>query len=278
MKIGHVDVGPDRFPVAVDGEGPPVLFVHGAPGDWRTFAPHAALLADRYRCITFTQRWFGTSGWREDGPPFGTSAHAADLIALVQALDVGRVALVAWSYGAHPAMAAAVERPDLFSGLFVYEPGFATFITEPSHHAAYKADAERAWGLVFAASQTGDGEQLLRARWDASGGDGSFDSLPDAAKDELRAGIPALFKLLRQTPPAPVTAEALAGMQIPAAGAWGAGSRPCYTIPSEAAADAIGGERQEVPDAGHLWPAFDPDGFARLVGSWLDRLGEGGAL
>ena len=263
MTVGHLQVGKDRFPVAVQGDGPPILFVHGAPGDWRTFAPHAALLADRYRCITYTQRWFGTAEWREDGPPFGTEAHAADLIALAEALDMSKLALVAWSYGAHPAMAAAIERPDLFSTLFVYEPGFGTFIRDAERWARYRSDADAAW---------------VRAMWDASGGAGAFDDLPAGQQAMLRDSLPALHRLLDQTPPVPLGWDDLNRVKMPAVVSWGRQSRPCFTIPSAEAADCLNGSRFPIEGAGHLWPQQQPEGFTRVVDHWLGMLREEGRL
>ena len=124
-------VGADVFPYADVGRGRPILFLHAAPGDHRMWQPHMALLADRWRCLAYTQRWFGTESWRPDGPPFGSATHATDLVNFVTALDIGPVALAAWSYSGHVALAAALARPDLFTSLFVYEPGFATYVTDP---------------------------------------------------------------------------------------------------------------------------------------------------
>jgi pimeloyl-ACP methyl ester carboxylesterase len=274
MSVGYLEVGADRFPVAIQGEGVPILFVHGAPGDWRTFAPHAALLSDRYRCITYTQRWFGTAQWRADGPAFGTQAHADDLIALAEALAIPQLNLIAWSYGAHPAFHAAIERPDLFASLLVYEPGFATFVDDFYLKKQYSQDSEAAWGPVFAARSSDEPDAMLRAMWDASGGAGSFDSLPEEQKNMLRDSAPALPMLLDQTPPIPITWTQLDRLQIPTAVAWGQQSRACYLIPSQAAAECIGGNRFEIAQVGHLWPHTHPEGFAKVVDHWLGPLRE----
>jgi len=270
MSVGYLQVGPDRFPVAIQGEGLPILFVHGAPGDWRTFARHAALLSDRYRCITYTQRWFGTAEWRAEGPAFGTQAHAEDLIALAEALDIPQLNLVAWSYGAHPAFHAAIERPDLFASLLVYEPGFATFVEDRFVRSEYQADADAAWQPVFAARGAAEPDAMLRAMLDASGGAGAFDALPEEEKEMLRDSAAALPLLLEQTPPIPITCADLQRLEIPTGIASGRQSRPCFLIPSHAAAECIRGNRFEITDVGHLWPATHPEGFANVVDYWLD--------
>ena len=276
-SVGHLEVGPDRFPVAIQGEGRPILFVHGAPGDWRTFAPHASLLADKYRCITYTQRWFGAEEWREDGPPFGTGFHTDDLIAFAEELGE-RPALVAWSYGAHVAFTAALVRPDLFSALLAYEPGFGTFVTEPVLLSQYLRDVKTAWAPAFAARDRGDKFGVSKAMWEASAGEGSFSRLSDEQRAIVEDSEPALMRLLDQQPPVAITCQQLNQMQVPVTIAMGTRTRPCFEIPSRAAATCINGDLFEIEGEGHNWPIENPAGFTRVIDQWLTRLAEAGSI
>lgn len=277
-SVGHLEVGRDRFPVAIQGEGRPILFVHGAPGDWRTFAPHAALLADKYRCITYTQRWFGAEEWREDGPPFGTGFHTDDLIALAETLGGEPPVLVAWSYGAHVAFTAALVRPDLFSALLAYEPGFGTFITEPVLLSQYLKDVREAWGPAFAARERGDSFGVAKAMWEASAGEGSYSALNDEQRAIVEDSQPALMRMLDQQPPVAINCQELNQMKIPATIAVGARTRPCYEIPSRAAAACINCDLFEIEDEGHLWPVENPAGFTRVIDQWLTWLKQAGTI
>ena len=114
-----VVIGPDPFSYVDQGSGPPVLFLHGALGDLRTWLPHIQAVSAQFRCIAYTQRYFGTQSWRNNGPPFGVATHADDLIALVEALGLTPVSLVGWSYTGHVALHAALQRPDLFAAFFM---------------------------------------------------------------------------------------------------------------------------------------------------------------
>ena len=84
------------------GSGRPVIFLHGALGDLRTFAPHAEMLASRYRAIAYTQRYFGSRAWPEAGPPLGIETHAQDLVNFIDTLGIG----------AHAVERAALTRED----------------------------------------------------------------------------------------------------------------------------------------------------------------------
>src|SRR5690606_30757590 len=75
---------------------------------------------------------------------------------------------------------AAVERPRLMRSLFVYEPGFPTWVSDPEQLREVSADAERMFGPASAAVQRGDNEAAVRALIDGSSGrDGYFDSQPE---------------------------------------------------------------------------------------------------
>jgi pimeloyl-ACP methyl ester carboxylesterase len=272
MTVGYLEVGPDRFPVASQGDGTPILFVHGAPGDWRTFARHAALLSDRYRCVTFTQRWFGTAEWRADGPAFGTRTHADDLIKVAEALDMGQINLVAWAYGAHPALSAAIERPELFSSLIVYEPDFGTHITDTPSKIRFENDLLAAWEPVVVARRSADLEVVLRALIDSSGGPGAYDALPEREKAILRDSRAAASLLVNPPEPAPITCTDLQRLDMPTSVGWGGQSQPRFAISSEAAADCIGSERFQIGGVGHLWPMTHPEGFTKVIDYWLSQL------
>jgi pimeloyl-ACP methyl ester carboxylesterase len=88
--------------VAECGAGPPLLLLHGWPEFWFTWAKIMPRLADRFRLIAPDLRGFGAT----DKTPAGYSdkmtadQHAADLLALLDALDLPQTGLVAHDIGA----------------------------------------------------------------------------------------------------------------------------------------------------------------------------------
>src|SRR6266567_4277199 len=63
------------------GTGAPVVFVHGAFSDLRFWEPQRQAVAQQYRFIALTQRYFGTTPWPDDGKHFAATTHASDLAA-----------------------------------------------------------------------------------------------------------------------------------------------------------------------------------------------------
>lgn len=256
---------------------PAIVFVHGGLTDLRVWHPHRVAIGTRYRTIAYTQRYHGAGPWGEGWPRYGVNTHSSDLVALLEALEVGPVHLVAWSYAGHVAFDAALRRPGLFRSLFVYEPGFATYVVEQSARDAAQQDAMAAFGPAFACASAGDITGALRLMVGASGQSADyFDSQPDrvrAIQMENARTIPEL--LFRQEAPPHITCEQLACLRVPAAVARGADSRPMYAIVSEAAQRCIGGSSHlVVPGRNHMWPDEDPAGFVEALLGFIRRLAQ----
>ena len=105
------------------GEGEPVVLVHGSIADGRVWRFQVAALIDAgFQPITFTRRYFGTHPWQDEGKMFTEDIHADDLAAFVDALGLGPVHVVTWSAGGPVAMLAALKNPKLFRSMAHYEP------------------------------------------------------------------------------------------------------------------------------------------------------------
>lgn len=122
--------------------GATLVFLHGAVTDLRLWDRHRALIGRRHRTIACTLRYHGEmasrADWPADWPPYGAQTHADDLIELLDRLGTGPVVLVAWSYAGHVAFQAALQRPGLFRGLFVHEPGVPSYVDDPQSLAAWQ--------------------------------------------------------------------------------------------------------------------------------------------
>jgi len=261
----------DVFEYSDVGDGRPILFLHGALGDLRTWQGHGAALSDRYRCIAYTQRYFGRTSWRDDGPPFGVATHAEDLIAFVEALGLAPVYLVAWSYAGHVAFQAALRRPDLFRRVMVYEPGVPSYVPDPEELTAFGRDAQLIYGSIAGAVKNGDLDEAARLMIDGSGGDGYLDRQSPEYRTIIRDNISSLPRLMAQDPPPKITCEDLSALKMPVSIVHGSLTRPVFSIPSRAAARCIRHARHlEIPGVGHLWPQESPREFSAVVEE-LDR-------
>lgn len=114
---------PDGTPIAVhsQGEGPPVVLVHGTACDHRVFARLSRRLAPRFTVHALDRRGRGASG---DAGPYALDREAEDAAAVCQALadELGRpVNLLGHSLGGVIALEASADA-DVVERLVVYEP------------------------------------------------------------------------------------------------------------------------------------------------------------
>lgn len=101
-----VEANHARFWVEQRGDGPPIVFLHFGLGDWRVFEPQVRALADTFRCVAYDRRFVG----RTEAPnePYD---DVADVIGVLDALAIERVALVRLSGGGSLALSVAAAYP-----------------------------------------------------------------------------------------------------------------------------------------------------------------------
>ncbi|MCM2387762.1 alpha/beta fold hydrolase [Streptomyces albipurpureus] len=112
----------DGTPIAWEqrGEGAPLLLISGALCTGATDAPLAALLAPRFRVITYDRRGRGNSG---DSPTYAVQREIEDLAAIID--EVGEnVSVHGMSSGGGLALRAAAAGLPI-NQLSVYEPPFS---------------------------------------------------------------------------------------------------------------------------------------------------------
>ena len=98
ITVGNENSTPVELYYEDHGTGQPVVLIHGYPLDGHSWERQArALLAAGYRVITYDRRGFGQSSKVGSGYDYDT--FAADLSALLEALDLREVVLVGFSMG-----------------------------------------------------------------------------------------------------------------------------------------------------------------------------------
>ena len=92
-----------------EGDGEPILFVHGTP-TWSFEYRHLiAALRGRHRCVALDHLGFGLSE-RPAGASYTPEAHAARLLAVRRPAGARRFTLVVHDFGGPIALPLALER------------------------------------------------------------------------------------------------------------------------------------------------------------------------
>lgn len=129
---------PERFQVPVRGgeltvgqwgdSGPQVLAIHGITTCHMQWPLVGRELQDEMRVIAPDLRGRGGSG--ELPGPFGMKAHADDMVAVLDHLDIDRAVVVGHSMGGYVAAVLAMYYPERVSSLVLIDGGF-TYLDPP---------------------------------------------------------------------------------------------------------------------------------------------------
>ena len=103
--------GADLF-YTVEGNGPPVLLVHGYTCDGQDWAHQVPALAPNYRVITVDLRGHGHSSAPDAPDTYTPKGYAADLAELLDYLDAKPAIAIGHSMGGATVVALAVEHPE----------------------------------------------------------------------------------------------------------------------------------------------------------------------
>src|SRR6266498_3519408 len=104
------------------GQGPPLVLVHGTLVDYRYWTAQMDPFAERYRVIAVSLRHHYPNASTGDQSDYGPRVHAADVAALVRTVASGPVHLVGHSYGGLVALLLARDHPGLAQSLVLEEP------------------------------------------------------------------------------------------------------------------------------------------------------------
>jgi pimeloyl-ACP methyl ester carboxylesterase len=93
------------------GRGTPVVFIHEYAGDYRSWEPQMRYLGRQRRCVTYSQRGYPPSGVPFDPARYSQDIVRDDVIAVMDALDIGKAHVVGHSMGAYTALHVGIRYP-----------------------------------------------------------------------------------------------------------------------------------------------------------------------
>ncbi|TFV85811.1 alpha/beta hydrolase [Blastococcus sp. CT_GayMR16] len=248
--------------VTDDGDGkPPVLLLHPWAGSRRSFAALLPLVVPRARAIAVDLRGHGDADKPSAGYELPTLA--ADVVATLDALQLGQVVLVGASSGGYVAQQVAVAAPDRVAGLILAgaprdlrgRPPFVTeleTITDP---------VDPAWVRAFTAGFT-DLDRLPSWYVDLM--------VDDALRLPASIWMATFHGLTSSVPPTDIGVIKAPTLVI-------SGERDGL-LGREQTADLVsaipGAQWIEYPDTGHLVLEEQPVRLAADVVSFIDGLSE----
>jgi pimeloyl-ACP methyl ester carboxylesterase len=267
--------GPDG-PIAgtVDGDGPPLLLLHGGPA-MTDYMSGLDAETGGWRRIRYQQRGLAPSTLTG---PFTVENHVADAIAVLDELGVDRAVLLGHSWGGFLGLHLALAVPDRVAGLVSVDPLGAVGdggVTEMGQHLDERMLPENAEAFAAVAERLGgpepdddDATEALRLRWPGYFGDPAV-ILPFSPdwRVSLAAYAGAFGSVMEHLTGG--FAGKLAGIDIPVVFVLGEKSPMPVSQGEQTAALLPRAEVMIVPGGGHL-PWFEQPGS---IAEALGRLG-----
>jgi haloalkane dehalogenase len=262
LRLAHVD----------EGEGRPVLLLHGEPTWsflWRKVIP--PIRDSGARCIAPDLPGFGRSDKPTDIDWYSYDRHTAAIAALLDELDLRDVTIVVHDWGGPIGLRVAVEHAERISRLVILDTGLFTGAQRMTdawlafHDFVARTEDLPIGMLVRGACAQDPGEHVIAA-YDAP--------FPDVAS---KAGARAFPLLIPQTPDAPGAAAgarvlaALRDDRRPTLMLWGAEDPVLPLATGERFAAAIGREPpRAIEGASHFLQEDAGEQIGSLVAEWLD--------
>lgn len=125
-----------------EGRGTPLVFIHGAMGDWRAWAAQWPAFTPHFDCISYSRRYSFPNRNDMPSPDHGALHEAQDLVLLMDAMGIERAVLVGSSYGAFTALALAVASAPRVHAVVAVEPPMMKYASRTAEGQAV-ADAFR---------------------------------------------------------------------------------------------------------------------------------------
>jgi pimeloyl-ACP methyl ester carboxylesterase len=204
--LKRVDVNDTSLAYVEAGHGAPVVLVHGAFGDYRTWSGEMDDFSAQYHVIAYSLRHHYPDTWTEG--EYSVRVHVADLTAFLQTLNLGPVHLVGHSYGGVIVANVAKDHPELIHSVILAEATIISLIANNEEAKPLLAQIGKEAKSVRDAVQNGELDQAITLLMDAvNAPNGGFKGLPSNFQSGMLQNTSTLKPYFGSPPPPTFTCE-----------------------------------------------------------------------
>ena len=251
------------------GDGEPLVLVHGALGDLRSWEALVADFATHYRVIAYSRRWHCPNSRETRDACYTVEVHVGDLTALLQ--QQGPSHLVGYSYGAAICAIVALQQPGLVRSLVLAEPSLLSLLESNPTSAKVLSQATAATTQVLTQVQQNQYESALQDYLEIILGPRGFERLPQRARAVMFENLHTLEPMLNGMHASqPFTAEHAARITAPALLLDGGQSPPLFRLVQDELHRSLpNAQRIALPAVSHGLYLENPEAFSRAVLGFL---------
>jgi pimeloyl-ACP methyl ester carboxylesterase len=249
------------------GEGEPVVFVHGSASDLRAWEQQLPAVGRAHRTIAYSRRFARPN---EDIDPEADDPmlpHVEDLATFLREIDAAPAHLVGNSWGAFISLLTAVRHPDLVRTLVLEEPPVLSlfvstpprpaqllrlFATRPRTAIAILKFGAGTIAPAQKAFQRGEDDEAMRTFGHGVLGKEPFERLPEARKEQMRENLNTVRAQLLGAGFPPLGDDDVRGIRVPVLLLTGERSPSVLLRLTDRLEELLPiVERVEIPDASH---------------------------
>lgn len=259
MRMHHLD----------EGEGEPILLMHGEPTWSYLYRRMIPPLTSRFRCVAPDYLGFGRSDKPLRIEDYTYDLHAASIRAFVEALDLRDITVVVQDWGGPIGLRVATEMPERFKRLVVLNTGLFGSRNWPTpgfmnwRNFAERVGMDMPVGRIIQGATSTELDEAILAAYEA----------PCPVR-ESKAGVAAFPLLVPLSAEEPAAAamlkvmESLRGWTIPTLVCW-SDSDPVFPLKAGHAMASLlpgsGGQVHELSGASHMLQEDRGEEIARLI-------------
>jgi len=256
-----------------EGQGVPIVFIHGLLGDWRSWQPQwSAFLAGGYRCISYSRRYSFPNANKIASTDHSVLVDVADLDGLLDVLGIPEAILIGTSYGAFTALAFAVHKPQRSIALVATEAPMMKYADFSKEGAILRVEFEKKSEAAGRAFLQGNEEEAVRLMTEAINGRAPSTANTAIALQRRVENANAMRALMISADPFPLlTPEQLQAISSPTLLVVGERTRPIHAAVFRNVCAAMPQAHiVQVYGAGHGVHRDKPDEFNAIALQFLN--------
>jgi pimeloyl-ACP methyl ester carboxylesterase len=268
LHVKRVPINDIELEYEIRGDGPPMLFIHGAnlAGGLSALSRHE-VLSEQVQAIRYHRR--GMAGSTRGSGPINVERQAGDALGLLDALGIERAHVLGYSYGGTVALEVAARAPERMLSLSLLEPIVVAVPSAAAFMAGMAPVNELYAAGDVASAVTGSfaalGGPSWRALVEAAAGPGSVEQAIADAAIFFEAEGPSLGAWS-------LDARRAAQVNCPVLSVGGTNSGPFF---AEGRSQLHRWFRQcvdaDIPNATHFLHLQNPDLVARAVAQFVKK-------
>ncbi len=255
---------------AEQGQGAPLVLVHGTLGDFRTWSQIASSLSSKYHVVSVSLRHAYPEQWDGQSSDGSLGQHASDLAVFIRSLGLGPVHLLGHSRGGAVVLFSASAHPELVRSVILADPAPLMTMLPKRQDAQVEMDRRTAMvQLMLEHFRKGDVDGGAATWINSTGGPGAWDAASEASRMVWRANA-WTAKTLYEDDRLPFSCADAARIKAPVLLITGDKSPAIYGYVQEALRPCLGQVSSVViPNAGHGMFRANPQAFNARVSEFL---------